>query len=81
MTALPVNLGLPELQEQLHHLIEGGIFQISVRDYRRLFGVNDIATERLCHFAKGMLASLAMPTPQSCFASNLQARKRAPSAS
>ncbi len=46
-------LTLPELQEKLDHLAEGGIFQIGAQDYERLFGTNDVAAARLRNFARG----------------------------
>lgn len=53
MKPLRVNFSLPELQEKLDALAEGALLQISARDYRRLFGVNDVAADRLRHFARG----------------------------
>ena len=53
MRPLIPNFSLPQLQAQLDQLDEGALFQISGQDYRRLFGENDIARERLLHFAKG----------------------------
>lgn len=53
MSALRVNFTLPELQEKLDGLAEGALFQVSARDYGRLFGANDIAAARLKHFARG----------------------------
>ncbi len=53
MSALRPNFTLPELEHRLDELAEGALLQISQRDYRRLFGVNDVASERLLHFAKG----------------------------
>jgi len=46
-------LSLPELQEKLDHLADGGILQIDAQDYERLFGTNDVATARLRNFAGG----------------------------
>jgi hypothetical protein len=53
MTALRVNFSLPELQERLDQLVEGALFQISLRDYRRLFGASEIAADRLRHLPEG----------------------------
>ncbi|HLZ01078.1 MAG TPA: hypothetical protein VKR55_02885 [Bradyrhizobium sp.] len=53
MTPLRWNFTLPELQEKLDGLVEGGLFQISARDYERLFGSDDTCAARLRHFAKG----------------------------
>ena len=53
MNALRPNFTLPELEDVLDRLAEGALLQISVHDYRRLFGANDIAMARLLHFAKG----------------------------
>ncbi len=53
MSPLRANFTLPELQEKLDALAEGSLLQISVRDYVRLFGTNDVAAARLRHFAKG----------------------------
>lgn len=43
---------LPDLQEKLDRLVEGSMLQISMRDYERLFGSNDVARARLRNFAK-----------------------------
>ncbi len=47
------NYVLPELQEKLDALPEGGVLQISRRDYERLFGQDDVAMARLRNFATG----------------------------
>ena len=44
---------LPELQEKLDKLQPGAMLQIGRRDYERVFGLNDVAVNRLRHFAKG----------------------------
>jgi hypothetical protein len=46
------NLTLPELQERLDGLTAGSLFEISSRDYERLFGTNDAAVARLRNFAR-----------------------------
>jgi len=51
MKPLRWNFTLPDLQAKLDHLAEGALFQISARDYERLFGSNDVAAAR--NFAKG----------------------------
>ena len=53
MIPLRWNFTLPELQEKLDGLAEGGLFHISARDYERLFGSNDTGAARLRNFAKG----------------------------
>jgi hypothetical protein len=53
MSGLRPNFTLPELERMLDQLAEGALLQISMRDYRRLFGANDVAAARLLHFAKG----------------------------
>ena len=53
MKPLRWNFTLPDLQAKLDHLAEGALFQISARDYERLFGSNDVAAARLRNFAKG----------------------------
>ena len=53
MSALRPNFTLPELERMLDQLAEGALLQISMRDYGRLFGANDVAAARLLHFAKG----------------------------
>lgn len=53
MKPLRWNFTLPDLQAKLDHLAEGALFQISARDYERLFGSNDVAVARLRNFAKG----------------------------
>jgi len=53
MTRMRLNFTLPELEEKLDGLAEGTLLQISTRDYRRLFGTNDVAAGRLRNFAKG----------------------------
>jgi hypothetical protein len=52
MSMLRAKFTLPELQEQLDGLAEGGLFQISRWDYERLFGINNVAATRLRNFAK-----------------------------
>ncbi len=51
MNKLRFKFTLPELQEQLDSLSEGALFQISRRDYERLFGTGDVATTLLRNFA------------------------------
>lgn len=51
MNELRSKFTLPELQEQLDDLSEGALFQISMRDYERLFGDNDVAATLLRNFA------------------------------
>lgn len=46
------NYVLPELQEKLDALAEGGVLQITRHDYERLFGENDVAMARLRNFAQ-----------------------------
>lgn len=53
MNALRANFTLPDLERALDQLAEGALLQISMHDYRRLFGANDVAAARLLHFAKG----------------------------
>jgi hypothetical protein len=53
MTKMRWNFTLPELQEKLDGLQEGSLFQISARDYERLFGTNSAAVGRLRNFARG----------------------------
>jgi hypothetical protein len=48
-----LELYIARLQAKLDHLAEGALFQISARDYERLFGSNDVAAARLRNFAKG----------------------------
>jgi hypothetical protein len=45
-------LTLPELDQRLDGLAEGGVHQITRRDYEHLFGFNDAALGRLRYFAK-----------------------------
>lgn len=47
------NFTLPELQGKLDALEAGAAFQISHRDYERLFGQNDLAANRLRIFGTG----------------------------
>jgi hypothetical protein len=47
------NFVLPDLQEKLDALQDGGSLHITRRDYERLFGVNDVAQARLRNFALG----------------------------
>ncbi|MET4724500.1 hypothetical protein ABIF63_008606 [Bradyrhizobium japonicum] len=42
---------LPDLEERLRELGEGAVVQISRRDCKRLFGLNDAALGRLRNFA------------------------------
>jgi hypothetical protein len=51
MNRLRAKFTLPELQEQLDDLSEGALFQISRRDYERLFGTHDVAVTLLRNFA------------------------------
>jgi hypothetical protein len=51
MNKLRPRFTLPELQERLDGLSEGALFQISRRDYERLFGTSDVATTLLRNFA------------------------------
>jgi hypothetical protein len=53
MMQLRRDFTLPELERQLEGLAEGTLFQISGRDYERLFGTNDAAAARLLNFAAG----------------------------
>lgn len=53
MKLLRWNFTLPERHAQLDQLTEGTLFQISARDYERLFGTNDVAVARLRNFARG----------------------------
>ena len=46
------HLTLPELEERLEGLTAGSLFEISSRDYERLFGTNDAAVARLHNFAR-----------------------------
>jgi NAD(P)-dependent dehydrogenase (short-subunit alcohol dehydrogenase family) len=46
------NFVLPDLQEKLDALNEGGLLQITQNDYERLFGANDV-TQALAQFCKG----------------------------
>jgi hypothetical protein len=43
-------LTLPELDERLDGLLEGGVHQITRPEYERLFGANDVALGRLRKF-------------------------------
>jgi hypothetical protein len=52
MSTLRANFTLPELQERLDRLAKGAVFEVSAWDYRRLFGVNDVAAARLRRFAR-----------------------------
>lgn len=47
------NFVLPDLQQKLDALEEGGLLHITRRDYERLFGGNDVAQARLRNFALG----------------------------
>jgi len=51
MSGMRGNFTLPELEYKLEKLVEGALFAISARNYKRLFGVNDAAVGRLRHFA------------------------------
>lgn len=53
MNVLRSNFTLPDLERALDQLAEGALLQISMHDYGRLFGANDVAAARLLHFAKG----------------------------
>ena len=53
MTQMRWNFTLPDLEEKLNGLSEGGLLQISVQDYQRPFGTNNVAAARLRNFAKG----------------------------
>ena len=44
---------LPELEQNLEALQEGGMLQMSREDYERLFGTNSAALGRLRNFVKG----------------------------
>jgi hypothetical protein len=47
------NFTLPELQQSLDRLERGAVLKISNPDFERLFGINDVAVNRLLHFARG----------------------------
>lgn len=53
MMQLRRDFTLPELEWELDGLAEGALFQMSGRDYERLFGTNDAAAARLRNFAAG----------------------------
>jgi hypothetical protein len=53
MMQLRRDFTLPELERQLESLTEGALFQITGRDYERLFGTNDAAVARPRNFAAG----------------------------
>ncbi len=44
---------LPDLEERLQELRDGGLVQISRSEHERLFGLNDAALGRLRNFARG----------------------------
>jgi hypothetical protein len=46
-------LDLPGLQRRLDGLAVGQRLTIALADYRRLFGVNDVAQRRVAFFARG----------------------------
>jgi hypothetical protein len=50
---MPQDFTLPELDETLASLPYGALHHITRSDFERLFGVNDVGTERLRNFAKG----------------------------
>ncbi len=52
MTDQP-SMDLPGLQRLLDTLYLGDHLTISRSDYRRLFGIDDVALSRLTHFAEG----------------------------
>jgi hypothetical protein len=43
---------LPDLEEKLESLADGSLFDITARDYERLFGINEAAMGRLRNFAQ-----------------------------
>ena len=47
------NFTLPDLETRLQELQDGALVQISLRDYERLFGLNDAALGRLRNFCRG----------------------------
>ncbi len=53
MTEPLPHLNLPGLQNRLDALKVGQQLTIGIADYRRLFGVNDVAGARLGNFAEG----------------------------
>lgn len=44
---------LPDLQAEMDLLESGGQLQVSHADIQRLFGLNDVAQDRLLRFARG----------------------------
>jgi hypothetical protein len=66
------NFTLPELQEKLDHLADGGILPINAQDYERLFGTNDVAVTACGISPEVMLAWSATPMVLFCFARDLR---------
>ena len=49
---MDAHLGLAELGARLNHLDAGAVLRISEQDYERLFGINEVAAERVAQFAE-----------------------------
>ncbi len=64
---------LPDLEHELEALVEGGLHQITRRDYERLFGTNDVALARLRNFAKSHACVASFADDAVLFRRQLQA--------
>ena len=78
MNKLPPRFTLPELQEQLDGLSEGALFQISRRDYERLFGTSDVAATLLRNFATSHACVVAHADAAILFRKQIVQREGAP---
>ena len=71
---------LPELEQNLEALQEGGMLQMSREDYERLFGTNSAALGRLRNFVKGHECVASFADDTVIFRRSVQAsRRRTPS--
>jgi hypothetical protein len=78
MMQLRRDFTLPELERQLEGLAEGALFQISGRDYERLFGTNDAAAARLRNFAAGNACVVNHSSQAILFRKGLERSDRGP---